>query len=42
MLGAGAGAFTGSIIGGGLFVMSLYLGILGLIGGAIGGAFRKP
>lgn len=28
--------FIGSIIGGGIFITSLYFGILGLIGGAIG------
>lgn len=30
------GGFIGSIIGGGIFISSLYFGVLGLIGGAIG------
>ena len=28
--------FIGSIIGGGIFISSIYFGVLGLIGGAIG------
>jgi hypothetical protein len=43
-LGAGGaifGGIVGAILGAGIFIATLYFGLLGLVGGAIGGLLRK-
>lgn len=40
LLGGVLGGMFGAIIGGGVFIATLYFGLLGLIGGALGGLVR--
>lgn len=39
--GVAVGGMTGAIIGGGIFISTLYLGLLGLVGGILGGLIRR-
>ncbi len=40
--GAGIGGLLGMVLGGGVFLSTLYFGLLGLAGGVVGGLLRRP
>jgi hypothetical protein len=41
LLGGALGGMVGVILGGGIFIATLYFGLLGLVGGALGGLVRS-
>ncbi|MGB2783596.1 MAG: DUF5518 domain-containing protein [Atribacterota bacterium] len=41
LLGGALGGMFGAILGGGIFISTLYFGLLGLVGGALGGLVRS-